>query len=129
MTLSASTASTLITSSLAAFSGGQAGEPNYMIRFPFWLVIPQGLQVSPDNQCDEGHLPLVFASAPKVANYLGLRQGGNWDVRLVNRYTATESMAVVRQHGFDAVCVDIQDDGTGGVKIGTTDFLANLDSK
>src|SRR4051812_13144455 len=98
MTLNASTASTPITSILTALSGSQSGERTHMIRFPFWLVIPHESQVSSEKHCDEGQWPIVFASAPKMAEYLGLRKGGNWDVRLVNRYTVAESMAVVQQH-------------------------------
>jgi len=104
-------------------------EPISMIRFPFWLAIPHGTQtIPPDTGCDGERLPLVFQTAGKMGEYLAVHRGGNWDVRLVNRYSMTHSIEAARQNGFDAVCIDMDADGSGGRKIGITDFLATLDS-
>jgi hypothetical protein len=101
--------------------------PKSMIRFPFWLVIPDSAQQPPKSMGPDEPLPLVFAAAGEMAAYLALRKGGNWDVRLVNRYSVTQSIADVLQQGYSAIWHGVQADGSGGTKMAIADFLSILD--
>jgi len=120
--------STIVCPSFDQLNAGRPAPPRSMIHFPFWLVIPAGAPATlADVSCGGERLPLVFSTAGKMAAYLALRHGGKWDVRLVNRYSFTQSMTAVRRSNFDCVCIDIEADGSGGRRIQISDLSASLD--
>jgi hypothetical protein len=88
------------------------------MRFPFWLVTPIQSQVpAPHQECDSARVPLTFSSAGKMAAYLSARDVGQWEVRLVNRYSAAVLFREWGDLGYEDVCHDVEPDGSGGSTI------------
>jgi hypothetical protein len=88
------------------------------MRFPFWLVTPIRLQTpAPQPECGQASVPLTFSSAGKMAAYLSARDAGQWEVRLVNRYSAAGLFREWSDLGYEDICHDVEPDGSGGLTI------------
>jgi len=73
-------------------------QPLSMIRFPFWLLIP-----SEGRPAGADLIPLAFPSSDKLGDYLSAHSSGDWEVRLVNRYSLSAVVADVRRRGYAAL--------------------------
>jgi hypothetical protein len=96
------------------------------MRFPFWLVTPvRGKNPPSEGECGTNSLPLAFSDADRMAKYLGTEPAGQWEVRLVNRYSAAEIFAELGERGCESICYDI--DGETHKKISLNDAMAQLE--
>jgi len=99
-----------------------------LMRFPFWLVTPvRGENPPPAGECGTNWLPLAFSEAERMARYLGIRPAGQLEVRLVNRYSAAEIFAELRERGCEAICYDVQGDSEAHQRISLDDVIAQLE--
>jgi hypothetical protein len=97
------------------------------MRFPFWLVTPGRSENSPsEGECGTKWLPLAFSDAERMAKYLETEPAGQWEVRLVNRYSAAEIFAELRERGCEAICYDIEGDIATHEKISLDEAIAQL---
>jgi len=97
------------------------------MRFPFWLVTPvHGENQPPAGECGTKWLPMAFADAERMAKYLATKPAGQWEVRLVNRYSAAEIFAELRQRGCEAICYDLDGNGESHQKISLDEAIAQL---
>jgi len=97
------------------------------MRFPFWLVTPvRGENPPLEGECGNEWLPLAFSDAERMARYLGTKPAGQWEVRLVNRYSATAIFAELRERGCEAICYDLGDESDTHQKISLDDAMLQL---
>jgi len=97
------------------------------MRFPFWLVTPVRSETAlPEGECGTQWLPFAFSDAERMGRYLGTKPAGQWEVRLVNRYSATEIFAELRERGCEAICYDTDGDVEKHRKISLDDAMAQL---
>src|SRR5262245_3809750 len=81
------------------------------MRFPFWLVTPvRAENPLPEGERGSNSLPMAFVDAERMAHHLEAKPAGQWEVRLVNRYSAAEISSELRERGCEAICYD---DGKG----------------
>jgi hypothetical protein len=99
------------------------------MHFPFWLVTPIRADPSaPEGECGTPWLPLGFSRAEKMAEYLAAPPSGQWEVRLVNRYSAAEVFAELRQRGCEAICFDAERNVSEHRKIPLDEAIALLEA-
>jgi hypothetical protein len=100
------------------------------MRFPFWLVtLTPGENAADPGECGTKWLPLAFSNANKMAAYMAMRHDGQWEVRLVNRYSATEVFDELRERGCEAICFDVEGDLEKHRKIMISDAIAQLEKE
>ena len=87
----------------------------------------RGENAPPLGECGTKWLPLAFSDAERMAKYLGSKPAGQWEVRLVNRYSATEIFAELRERGREAICFDIAGDIENHRRISLDDAMALLE--
>jgi hypothetical protein len=97
------------------------------MHFPFWLVTPVPDENPPGTrESGSQWLPLAFSDAERMAKHLGTEPTGQWEVRLVNRYSATAIFSELRERGCDAICYDFGGDGDAHQKISLDDAMLQL---
>jgi len=95
-----------------------------MLQFPFWLAIPTG--VSPQQHKDSGaYQPWIFSSGGQMAAYLAAHPDGQWETKLVDRYSAPAMLSRLIAAGYTTVCLHGYDE-SGRTKIAVTEILAAL---
>jgi hypothetical protein len=95
------------------------------MRFPFWLVTPIRAQVpAPLAECAKAWVPLTFSTEKRMTAYLSARAAGQWEVRLVNRYSAAAVVRELTARGCEAACYDVSPDGSGGTLVPLAEILA-----
>jgi len=98
------------------------------MHFPFWLVTPVPDENPPGTgESGSQWLPLAFSDAEQMARYLETKPAGQWEVRLVNRYSAAEIFAELRERGCDAIRYDVDGDIETHQKISLDDAMAQLE--
>jgi hypothetical protein len=98
------------------------------MRFPFWLVTPvRGENSLREGECGTKWLPLAFSDADRMAKYLETEPAGQWEVRLVNRYSAAEIFSELRVRGCEAISYDIGGDIETQQRISLDDAMAQLE--
>jgi hypothetical protein len=96
-----------------------------MITFPLLVVLSRRVESpAPHDECDGTDHPLAFSSPGKMGAYMASRKSGQWDVRLVTRDTAATTVAELARRGKDAICHDVEADGSGGQLITLHQVLA-----
>jgi len=97
------------------------------MRFPFWLVTPVTDDPLSRGECGAEFVPTAFSDAERMAEYLQTKPAGQWEVRLVNRYSATEIFAELRARGCHGICYATGATAAEHQKLSLEDAIAQLE--
>jgi hypothetical protein len=94
------------------------------LRFPFWILTPSCADTVAPPEVTENR-PLAFSSEEKMRAFLEQCPSGQWDARLVSRYSAKKVVAELMERGLRQVCLDPNSDGSGGIFIRLSDIIVD----
>jgi hypothetical protein len=103
------------------------------IHLPLWIVHPRGAHAKtppPNIPCDEPGHPLAFSNAERLTGFLQSRKAGEWSIRLVaDHHDLVSALADVHSLGAEALCIDANNDGSGGSKVGIAEIVTQVERK
>jgi hypothetical protein len=103
------------------------------IHLPLWIIHPRHTdeKLPPMHEpCDEPGHTLAFSSTSRLTEFLKARQAGNWNVHLVSdHHELVGVLADIHSHGIPALCIDTDDDGSGGANLSIAEIIARIERK
>lgn len=103
------------------------------IDLPLWIVHPKGSQAKVPPAavpCDEPGSTLAFSSTARLTGFLQARHAGNWNVHLVaDQHELVDVLADMHLLGAAALCIDTNEDGSGGDRVSIAEIVTQFQSK
>ena len=102
-----------------------------MLQLPLWTVTEHIHISEPDQQvpCDQPGTVLAFTTAAKMLAFMSNNVGGEWKMAMAqDRAGLIILIADFHRAGVQGLCLDPEQDGSGGKQVPLTELMALAES-
>jgi hypothetical protein len=101
-----------------------------MLNLPLWFIKQRKPGPAPGQPpCNDPQAMIAFTTTENLTEFLATSQPGQWSVHMaVDRESLVLLISDAHQIGMESICLDPQEDGTGGQQISLHELAELLDS-